>query len=291
MYLKIRFAPSSTESVPKLPTSEVFYSIEGEGPFTGVPMIFIRSFGCNFTCNGFNNPNFSHIEFESVERLEDFKPVVGCDSIYSWHHSFKKFVTKYNEHSLAAELDKLSKSTSESRKWPAISITGGEPLLHQKFWISFFNTYGKFIPLLVIETNASILTQDQLIQALKGVKLVVWANSPKLSNSGENPSRSIRAAVIKSQQKVESAQYLKFVSPGTEYSFKEIREVLTIYNSYLRENNGQEIPDSAVYVMPEGATKEQQEAIQKHVALMCMEYGFNFCARVQCFVFNNKIGT
>jgi organic radical activating enzyme len=33
--------------------SEIFKSIQGEGHYTGVPTIWIRSFGCNLECNGF----------------------------------------------------------------------------------------------------------------------------------------------------------------------------------------------------------------------------------------------
>ena len=37
----------------KLKVSELFYSAQGEGRFVGVPSVFLRTFGCNFTCDGF----------------------------------------------------------------------------------------------------------------------------------------------------------------------------------------------------------------------------------------------
>ena len=37
----------------QLKISELFYSIQGEGKFMGVPSVFLRTFGCNFECNGF----------------------------------------------------------------------------------------------------------------------------------------------------------------------------------------------------------------------------------------------
>ena len=37
----------------KLKVSEIFYSAQGEGRFIGVPSVFLRTFGCNFTCGGF----------------------------------------------------------------------------------------------------------------------------------------------------------------------------------------------------------------------------------------------
>ncbi len=33
--------------------SEIFYSIQGEGHYTGVPTAWIRFFLCNLQCNGF----------------------------------------------------------------------------------------------------------------------------------------------------------------------------------------------------------------------------------------------
>ena len=37
----------------KIKVSEVFYSLQGEGRFVGVPSVFLRTYGCNFTCAGF----------------------------------------------------------------------------------------------------------------------------------------------------------------------------------------------------------------------------------------------
>jgi organic radical activating enzyme len=37
----------------KIRYSEIFYSVQGEGRFVGVPSVFFRVFGCNFHCHGF----------------------------------------------------------------------------------------------------------------------------------------------------------------------------------------------------------------------------------------------
>ena len=37
----------------KIKVAEIFYSIQGEGRFMGVPSVFLRTFGCNFKCEGF----------------------------------------------------------------------------------------------------------------------------------------------------------------------------------------------------------------------------------------------
>ena len=61
--------------------SEIFYSIQGEGHYTGVPTAWIRFFLCNLQCNGFGqkdptNPETYELPYEdfdpmSVNRVED----------------------------------------------------------------------------------------------------------------------------------------------------------------------------------------------------------------------------
>ena len=40
----------------KIKIAELFYSVQGEGRYMGVPSIFLRTFGCNFKCAGFGMP-------------------------------------------------------------------------------------------------------------------------------------------------------------------------------------------------------------------------------------------
>jgi 7-carboxy-7-deazaguanine synthase len=49
----------------KIKIAELFYSIQGEGRYMGVPSVFLRTFGCNFKCAGFGMPNG---EFSNEER-------------------------------------------------------------------------------------------------------------------------------------------------------------------------------------------------------------------------------
>jgi organic radical activating enzyme len=68
----------------KIKVAELFYSIQGEGRYMGVPSVFLRTFGCNFTCGGFGMPRGElSTERDSVaERIVEFKdynelPLVG----------------------------------------------------------------------------------------------------------------------------------------------------------------------------------------------------------------------
>ena len=61
-------------------------------------------------------------------------------------------------------------------------------------------------------------------------------------------------------------------------------------NAVLIEDN-RSITASQIWLMPMGTTKEQQEAIQRKVAQQAINHGYNFCARVHVWVFDNEIGT
>ena len=80
--------------------SEIFYSIQGEGHYTGVPSAWIRFFLCNLQCNGFGQSNptdpetyelpFLDFDVSTVQKVEDL-PVweKGCDSSYTWAKKYK----------------------------------------------------------------------------------------------------------------------------------------------------------------------------------------------------------
>ena len=77
--------------------SEIFYSIQGEGIYTGEPTVFIRFQGCTLGC-------------------------VWCDTKYTWKHGEEKGIS-YME-----VLNKVWELHKKSAKKPMVCITGGEPL-------------------------------------------------------------------------------------------------------------------------------------------------------------------
>lgn len=129
--------------------SEIFYSIQGEGKYTGVPTAWLRFYLCNLQCSGFGQKDptdpstyflpYQDFDATSVNRIEDL-PVWthGCDSSYSWSSKFKHLQYKKT----AAEIcDQIQ--AEMANEWnptgtflhPLSGIeqhmcfTGGEPLM------------------------------------------------------------------------------------------------------------------------------------------------------------------
>lgn len=96
---------------------EIFDSIEGEGIRTGMPVTFIRLAGCNLNCN-------------------------YCD-------------TKYAQNSTDGELISIDDIVKKVR-YKAVTITGGEPLLHKQPVIDLIDKLNEEGHYINIETNGSI---------------------------------------------------------------------------------------------------------------------------------------
>ena len=59
----------------KIKIAELFYSIQGEGRYMGVPSVFLRTFGCNFSCKGFGMPKGKlSTEAEDVASIHQLYP-------------------------------------------------------------------------------------------------------------------------------------------------------------------------------------------------------------------------
>mgnify|MGYP003346405959 CR=1 FL=1 len=92
--------------------SEIFYSMQGEGHYTGVPTLWLRFFLCNLQCNGFGQKEPTKPEtwqlpyddldvapYKTMEELPVFQ--YGCDSSYSWAAKFKHLQRKGNAADIA----------------------------------------------------------------------------------------------------------------------------------------------------------------------------------------------
>ena len=285
----------------KIKIAELFYSIQGEGRYMGVPSVFLRTFGCNFTCAGFGMPRdeisiaaddiaYTHANIESFMKYEDLPLVsTGCDSYASWHPAFKDLSPMLTTDAI---VDRIMEILPHS-KWrdEHLVITGGEPLLGwQRAYPDLLNhPRMRKLKEITFETNGTQeLTnefEDYLIQwQMPGINFtreITFSVSAKLPVSGESWSDAIRPEIVCQYQKI-GHTYLKFVV-ATE---ADVADALKAIEQY--RNAGF---TGSVYLMPVGGVESVYSLNNKTVALLAMKHGLRYSDRLQVPLFKNEWGT
>lgn len=279
----------------KIKVSELFYSLQGEGQYVGVPSIFLRTFGCNFTCSGFGMP---HGELSS-ERLgidpnkySDYKhlPLVhtGCDSYASWDPRFKHLSPLMTVEAIVDEMKKLLPEGKFGRDKHLI-ITGGEPLLGwQRSFPDLFDEIinrGMNLREVTFETNGTqFLTNDFYDWLYRNSSHIrfTFSVSAKLPCSGEPWEEAIRPDVVRQYTMIPSQVYFKFVVATRN----DLADAIIAVNEY--KDNGVDVP---VYLMPVGGTNEVYELNERNVADFCRDNGLRFSPRIQVPLYKNAWGT
>lgn len=282
----------------KIKIAELFYSIQGEGRYMGVPSVFLRTFGCNFKCAGFGMPR-GELSTEADDialvrqhytKYEELPLVsTGCDSYASWHPDFKDLSPMLTSDAIA---DRIVEMLPWNRWGDAhLVITGGEPLLGWQRAYPDLLDHEKMHDLkeITFETNGTQSITDDFQRYLLN-----WANahelfnreitfsvSPKLSVSGEKREEAIRPDVIMQYQDI-GYTYLKFVI-ATEDDAYEALEVMDLYRLA-----GFEGP---VYLMPVGGVESVYALNNRRVADLAMKAGLRYSDRLQVPLFKNEWGT
>lgn len=278
--------------------SELFYSLQGEGLYLGTPSIFLRTFGCNFTCSGFSmhrgqlSKERFDVDPKKYEKYEDLPLVhTGCDSYASWDPRFKNFSQKMTIGQIVDRIEDLLPGEKFGLNKHLV-ITGGEPLLGwQKQYPSLISEiYNRDMDLgyITFETNGTQFLHEDLKTILseygyRGVLETTFSISSKLPSSGELAVEAIRPSVIKSYLEVEGCNaYFKWVVSSQE-DWKDILEARELYL-----NEGINIP---IYLMPAGGTDKYYELNKKWVAELAMTHGFKYSPRLQVDLWKNAWGT
>jgi organic radical activating enzyme len=280
--------------------TEKFLSTQGEGVFTGVTSIFLRTFGCNFKCNSFGcstpNVGYNPDVVKVIEKIDDYKtfnelPLVktGCDSYSSVYPEFKRFSNKVTTSELAESfLDLLPE-----RSWihPVtgndvhLVVTGGEPLLGWQRAYPELLKHGHMYNLrnITFETNGTQSLQPEFVEYMKfwgnhQSRKVTFSVSAKLSASGEKWEDAIKPEVVTSYQEIGQA-FLKFVvmSPA---GFDEVDRAVKAYRDAGFTG--------LVYIMPVGGTVEEYHANMTPIADECLKRGYNFSPRLHCSLWGNS---
>lgn len=281
----------------KIKIAELFYSIQGEGRYMGVPSVFLRTFGCNFKCAGFGMPKGElSNEVESIaQRIAEFKsyeelPLVstGCDSYASWDPRFKDLSPMLTSDGIAERICEIL----PFNEWQDehLVITGGEPLLGWQRAYPDLLDHPKMADLkeITFETNGTQkLTADFKEYLTKWrdtedmLRQVTFSVSAKLSCSGEHPDEAIRPDIVREYEEV-GYTYLKFVV-ATEDDAGEALEAVDIYRG--------EGFTGPVYLMPVGGVESVYALNNRRVAELAMKNGLRYSDRLQVPLFKNEWGT
>jgi organic radical activating enzyme len=282
----------------KIKIAELFYSIQGEGRYMGVPSVFLRTFGCNFKCAGFGMPRgelsheatdiaATHTMIESFQKYEDLPLVsTGCDSYASWHPDFKDLSPMLTSEAIADRIMEIL--PQDHWKDEHLVITGGEPLLGwQRAYPDLINnTKMRDLKEITFETNGT----QRLTPEFKGF-LAKWNSvvgreltfsvSAKLPCSGEKWEEAILPEVVCEYEEVGTA-YLKFVI-ATEQDFEDAMRATAEFRAAGFKGH--------VYLMPVGGVESVYALNNRAVAIMAMNAGLRYSDRLQVPLFKNEWGT
>jgi 7-carboxy-7-deazaguanine synthase len=297
--------------VEKITYTEIFYSLQGEGRWAGVPSVFFRTFGCNFRCRKFARPRDETIEGhnpevveilqmierepEKYKKFEDLPLVTtGCDTYASIYPEFKRFNEQEDVGTIADRIHDLIPDCRWDHGFSDdihLVITGGEPLLaYQKLYPELLDyCRDRGLRDLTFETNGtqSLYPEvreylfDEFTRVGRDYDRLTFSVSPKLPCSGESWDRAINPKIIKEYEMV-GFTYLKFVVATPEDVLDADRAVAEFREAGF---------GGPVYLMPAGGVPEVYNLNTKQVATMALERGWRYSPRLQCDIWRNAWGT
>lgn len=183
--------------------SEVFGpTLQGEGPNAGRPAAFLRLGGCNLQCS-------------------------WCDTPYTWDASrfdLREQITERSTDDLAAQI--LAMGVDR------LVVTGGEPLLQQRWLVELLEEIAHAVPHVEVETNGTRIPDTEVVAAVGQFNV-----SPKLAHAGQGDKAIIPGALRALQRTGKAAFKFVVATPG------DLDEVDRVVASCGLSN---------VWLMPEG---------------------------------------
>ena len=290
----------SGQKFMKIKVSELFYSLQGEGRFVGVPSVFLRTYGCNFTCAGFGcKPGERSTGADEVAKVVDkydtflSLPLVetGCDSYASWHPAFKHLSPTYTTEELVDQMLALTPNNcwmQNNGNDVHLVITGGEPLLGWQRAYAELLSHPRMADLknITFETNGTQPLQGQFVDYLQEWvdadpdREVTFSVSAKLSASGEREEDAIRPEIVRMYQDY-GHTYLKFVVETEDHVNEAVRAVDKFRAGHFT---------GSVYLMPQGGVVQPYESNKLNIANICCERGFYYSPRLHVDLWGNGWG-
>ncbi|KKL71563.1 hypothetical protein LCGC14_2093660 [marine sediment metagenome] len=244
-----------------LKIAEIFVTVQGEGPNTGIPVVFVRLQLCNLSCRWCDTPYTWN--WEGTDFKHDTK-----DYEQKKYDPRKEIITMTPDE----VLNKVKELAGKNVK--RVIWTGGEPLIQQRSY-----AFIKTLQLLTdngfkieVETNGTLKPSEEVQPYIDQYNV-----SPKLENSGNTLKVRRKDKPYEFFTKAPNA-YFKFVVMD-EKDMEEIQEIQKQYN----------IPSSKILLMPEGRTEEETKARAQKLVKLCIKYGYRFCNRLQVWIWDGAV--
>lgn len=250
-------------------------TFQGEGKMAGVPVLFLRTAGCNLRCM-WSLPN------GDVSLCDT--PLASFDT-----RGEKRVAIETVKNILLNNLGHLNH----------LVISGGEPFIQPEALLNLINAVKKEHPLhIAIETNGSIFNQE-LVESVD-----FFSISPKLKNSVPTLEKVNKTKVILPFKPEQAEQTRRNISAIQEiinhcktnskkdfqlkFVVQNHHELEEIENDFLACLNNWN-PDDIV-LMPLGSSPEQLEQTRMVTLEAAIERGWRYSPRLQITYFNGKPG-
>lgn len=231
--------------------AEIFYSVQGEGMWAGVPSVFVRSSGCNLRCSWCDTPYASWKpegrDWGVEEVLEAVRAYVPARHV----------VFTGGEPMLVAELPEMTKR------------------LRAEGWHITIETAGTVAPEGIACDLASL--------SPKLAHSTPWGREAELGAGWirRHEATRLQPEVLRAWQEGYVCQW-KFVVANTEADLREIEGVLAEVGGILPHT---------VLLMPEGTEAEGLRAKSLALVELCKARGYRFCDRLHVHLYGHRRGT
>jgi len=239
-----------------LSDDKIFYTIEGEGEFAGIPSVFMRLSMCNLTCQGFKSADAPY----------------GCDSFVSWSVKNKYTVNEILDYLKEKGYDKR---LTDGAIW---KLTGGEPLIQQNKLLdlveAFVERHG-VTPIVDFETNATIMPREEWVNKYKAT----FTTSPKLANNGDAADKRYKPEVLNWHARNGS---------GFKFVISKQEDLDEVFSNYIDAPDIR-VPRNRVWLMPCCGSRAELTEKAAMVAELCKEHMFNFSPRLQLVIWDKAL--
>lgn len=202
-------APSHAAKPATVLLSELFASVQGEGPFTGRPSIFARLGVCNLSCAWCDTPYTWLFTSERLQKVASRAGPAAQPKAYDRAEELTR---------VPVELLLDNVQTMAGSGIRSVVVTGGEPLLQKKPLRGFLDRLIEHGFAVEFETNGTVSPQ--------GLPAEVHLNvSPKLTNSMQPREQRVKLDVL-NECVAWPSSVLKFVV-GEQEDLDEVRDIVS----------------------------------------------------------------